>query len=127
MRVRTAIVTTLLLAFAGCATTGERGSAMDGVLDAWWPAPTTNTDGSPLTDLVSYHVYLSTTKPPCPGSPFLTVAASTARPAPNETVSVRLTGLTPGRLYYVAISSVNSRGAFGGCSITASARARRRE
>src|SRR6266508_3605148 len=33
------------------------GPAESGVLDASWVAPTTNTDGSPLTDLASYRVY----------------------------------------------------------------------
>ena len=42
-------------------------------------APTTNTDGSPLTDVVSYRVYYSTTDPPCPGGRVLTVDAATAR------------------------------------------------
>jgi len=126
--------TLLALAFVvvGCsATIGGcvliRGSAGDGVLDATWTTPTTNTDGSFLTDLASYRVYYRTKIPPCPGGPFLTVASSTARPAPNQTVSVRLTGLTPGQLYYVAVSVVNSRGALSGCSIAASARARRLE
>ena len=120
----------LVFVFVACiATIGGlflmRGSAVDGVLDASWPAPTTNADGSPLTDLASYRVYYGTMNPPCPGGPFLTVASSTARPAPHETVGVRLTGLTMGQLYYVAVSAVNSRGAWSGCSITVSARARR--
>ena len=120
----------LVFVFVACiATIGGlvlmRGSAVDGVLDASWTAPTTNADGSPLTDLVSYRVYYGTTTAPCPGSSFLTVASSTARPAPHQTVSIRLTGLTMGQLYHVAITAVNSRGAWSACSITASARARR--
>ena len=102
-----------------------RGSAGDGVLDASWTAPTTNTDGSPLTDLEAYRVYYSTTNPPCPGGPFLSVASSTARPAPDQKVTVRLTGLTMGQLYYVAITTMNSRGVWSACSPVASARARR--
>jgi hypothetical protein len=35
---------------AGCA-------AREGVLLASWMPPTTNTDGSPLTDLASYRIY----------------------------------------------------------------------
>jgi len=100
-------------------------SAVDGVLDASWTAPTTNADGSPLTDLASYRVYYGTTNSPCPGGPFLTVASSTARPASDQKVSVRLTGLTVGQLYYVAITTVNSRGVWSGCTPAASARARR--
>ena len=118
----------LAFVFVACiATIGGcvlmRGS--DGVLDASWTAPTTNADGSSLTDLASYRVYYSTTNPPCPGGPFLTVASSTARPTPDQKVSVRLTGLTMGQLYYVAIATVNSRGMLSGCTPAASARARR--
>src|SRR5437879_11851826 len=102
-----------------------RRPAVDGVLDTSWTAPTTNADGSPLTDLASYRVYYSTTNPPCPDGPFLTVGSLTARPAPHQTVSVKLTGLTMGQLYYASITAVNSRGALSGCSITVSARARR--
>ena len=106
-------------------STVDRDSVVDGVLDATWAAPTTNTDGSPLTDLASYRVYYSTTGPPCFSGRVLTVASSTARPAPHQTASARLTGLTMGQLYYVAVASVNSRGVQSGCSTTASARARR--
>lgn len=101
------------------------GSAVDGVLDASWTAPATNADGSPLTDLVSYRVYYSTTNPPCPGGQFVVIASATARPASEQKVSVRLTGLAMGQLYYVAITSVNSRGLWSRCSPVVSARARR--
>ena len=100
-----------------------RRPAVDGVLDTSWTAPTTNADGSPLTDLKSYRVYYSTTNPPCPDGPFVTVRSWTARPAPDQRVSVRLTGLTLGQLYYVAVSAVNSRGS-SGCTPAVSARAR---
>jgi len=115
----------IAVVLVACNAASGPGSSGDGVLDATWTAPTSNRDGSALTDLVSYRVYYSTTNPPCPGGRFLTVASSTARPAQNQTVRVRLTGLTLGQLYYVAISVVNSRGAESACSIAASARARR--
>jgi hypothetical protein len=98
--------------------------AEDGVLDASWTAPTTKADGSPLTNLESYRVYYSTTNPPCPDGPFLRVDSLTARPAPDQRVSVRLTGLTRGRLYYVAVRAVNSRGWWSSCTPVVSARAR---
>ena len=64
----------LAFVFVACiATIGGcflmRGS--DGVLDASWTAPTTNADGSSLTDLVSYRVYYSTTNPLVPVVRFL--------------------------------------------------------
>ncbi len=40
------------------------GCATGGVLDASWVAPVTNTDGTPVTEVVSYRVYYSTTDPP---------------------------------------------------------------
>jgi len=87
-------VTWLAIGFvflAGLATLGGlfwmSRPTVDGVLDASWTAPTTNVDGSPLTDVVSYRVYYSTTNPPCPSGPFLTVPSSTARPAPDQKVT----------------------------------------
>jgi hypothetical protein len=77
------------------------------------PAPTTNTDGSPLTDLAS-------SSAPCPGSPSVQVASPTSRPGPNQTVSARLTGLTTGTLYNVAVSAVDATGAQSDCSSIAS-------
>jgi hypothetical protein len=56
----------LALTLAGCAT---------GVLDVTFLAPTTNTDGSPLTDLNSYRVYYGTTEHPCPGGRVIAAAA----------------------------------------------------
>src|SRR5262249_56010082 len=67
-----------------------------GILDATWTAPTTNTDGSPLTDLASYRLYYGTSTSPCPGSSSVQVASPTSSPGPNQTASLRLTGLTTG-------------------------------
>ena len=100
------------------------GCAASGVLDASWVAPITNADGSPLTDVVSYRVYYSTTDPPCPTGSSI-VAAAPKEPLPSDQrLEVRLTGLTVGKLYYVAVTAVNSRGIASSCSSTASARAR---
>src|SRR6059036_647890 len=60
--------------------------ATAGVLDASWMAPTTNTDGTALTDLVAYRVYYSTSGTPCPGSTFAQIASSTTTPPPNQIV-----------------------------------------
>jgi hypothetical protein len=101
------------------------GCAASGVLDASWVAPVTNTDGSPVTDVVSYRVYYSTTDPPCPTGRAIAAAAPNVPLPPDQRLSVRLTGLTLGNLYYVAITAVNSRGTVSSCSDTVSARARR--
>jgi Bacterial Ig domain/Glucodextranase, domain B/Abnormal spindle-like microcephaly-assoc'd, ASPM-SPD-2-Hydin/Fibronectin type III domain len=95
-----------------------------GILDATWTAPTTNTDGSPLTDLASYRLYYSTASSPCPGSSSVPVASPTSSPGPNLTMSYRLTGLTSGTLYNVAVSAVDAAGSQSSCSSIASAIAR---
>ena len=99
------------------------GPVQAGVLDASWTAPTTNTDGSALTDLASYRVYYGPATGPCPGTAPLQVASPTSSPGPNTTVSVRLTGLVTGNLYYVSVSAVDLSGNESGCSLVASASA----
>src|SRR5262249_45529563 len=95
--------------------------AVAGVLDASWTAPTSNTDGSSLTDLGSYRVYYSTSATPCPGSTFFTVAASTTTPPANQTVNFRLTGLPTGSAYNVAVTAIDTAGNESACSPAASA------
>ena len=91
-----------------------------GILDASWIAPTTNSDGSPLTDLASYRVYYGPATA-CPGAVFSQVASPTTSPGPDRIVSVRLTGLTTGALYFVSVTAVNMSGDESPCSIGASA------
>ncbi len=91
-----------------------------GVLDASWIAPSTNTDGSPLTDLGAYRIYYGAATSPCPGPSFFQVASSTTTPPPNQTVSFRLTGLATGTLYYVSVSAVDLSGNESACSLAAS-------
>jgi Bacterial Ig domain len=100
-------------------STIARGEA--GVLDASWTAPTTNTDGTPLTDLSAYRVYYGTSSSPCPGPTFFQVASPTANPGAEQTVAFRLTGLTSGALYRVSITAVDASGNESACSPTASA------
>src|SRR6266566_1523858 len=100
------------------------GCAASGVLDASWVAPATNVDGSPLTDVVSYRVYYSTTGPPCPGGRAIVAGAPKVPLPPDQRLEVRLTGLTVGKVYYVAVTAVNSRGIASDCSSTVSAPAR---
>src|SRR5262245_28978023 len=95
-----------------------------GVLDATWTAPTTNTDGTPLTDLASYRVYFTTSGAPCPTSSSFTVASPTPSPGPSETMSSRLTGLRAGTPYSVAVIAVDLGGGESACSGAASGVAR---
>src|SRR5262245_27718156 len=100
------------------------GSGTAGLLDASWTAPTTNTDGSALTDLAFYRLYYGSSTSPCPGSASVQVAAPTSTPGSNQTMSYRLTGLTAGTLYNVAVTAVDSLGLQSACSNVASAVAR---
>ena len=99
-------------------------SATAGILDASWTAPTTNIDGTPLTDLASYLLYYGPSASPCGGAASVQVASSTSSPAPNQPVSFRLTGLATGSLYYVSVSAVDTIGNQSACSSAASAVAR---
>ena len=99
-------------------------SAHAGVLVATWTAPIANTDGSPLTELALYRVYYSIFDSPCPGSTFAEVVSPSSTPAPNETISFQLTGLTAGAFYTVSVTAVDAHGSESGCSDTASALAR---
>src|SRR3989449_11603846 len=96
------------------------GPAESGVLNASWVAPTTNTDGTPLTDLASYRIYYGQATGPCGGPNSFPVASPTSSPGPNTTVSFRLTGLVTGTLYYVSVSAVDLSGNASACSLTAS-------
>src|SRR5438093_7680134 len=91
-----------------------------GVLDASWIAATTNSDGSPLTDLASYRVHYGPATA-CPGEASLQVASPTTSPGPDQTESVRLTGLTTGALSFVSVTAVDMSGDESPCSIGASA------
>jgi hypothetical protein len=85
-----------------------------------WNAPTTNADGSPLTDLGGYRIYLGTATPSCPSASFLTVASSTSTPSTGQTVSTRVAALTAGATYFVRISAVDTTGNESSCSTSAS-------
>src|SRR5437867_6066072 len=91
-------------------------TAHAGILDASWTAPTTNIDGTPLTDLASYRVYYGTFGNPCPGGASFQVASPTPSPAPNERVAVRLIGLSTGALYNVSVTAVDTSGNESACA-----------
>lgn len=91
-----------------------------GYLDLQWNPPATNADGSPLTNLSHYHIYVGTSSVPCGGTPFKEDVSPSASPAPGAIFSDRLTGLTAGTTYYVKVSSVNTNGYESACSNEAS-------
>ena len=94
------------------------GCATGGVLDASWVAPVTNTDGTPVTEVVSYRVYYSTTDPPCPRGRAIVAAAPKVPLPPDQRLEVRLTGLTLGKLYYVAVAEGGATSGGNQASIT---------
>src|SRR5258705_3518776 len=62
-------------------------------LSLGWNAPTTNADGTPLTDLAGYHVYLGTSPPPCPSASYFSVGAPAAAPSIGDVLSSRVARL----------------------------------
>ena len=80
---------------------------------ASWTAPTTNTDGSALTDLAAYNVYMASgaTVPVFPGAGWTktTVAAASPAPAPNTTVTTSL-GAQPNGQRYIVVTAVDLAG-----------------
>ena len=81
-------------------------------------------DGTPLTDLASYRIYLGTSAPACPGTPFRTVTASTTTPPAGQTASTVVTGLTAGTTYFARITAVDAAGNESTCTPVTSAVAR---
>ena len=94
-----------VLILLGAGVEAEAGS-----LSIGWTAPVANADGTPLTDLASYRIYLGTSAPACPGTPFRTVTSSTTTPPSGQTVSTVVTGLTAGTTYFARITAVDSAG-----------------
>ena len=103
---------------------GPAAGAEAAVLDASWTAPVKNADGTPLTDLAGYRVYVGTSTPTCPSSSFLSVTSPTSTPSANQTVRTTITGLTAGTTYSMRVTAVDRSGQQGGCSAAASGVAR---
>jgi hypothetical protein len=93
-------------------------------LDMSWSAPTTNADGTPLTDLASYRIYIGSTTPTCTESGYRSVASPTNSPGAGTIMSYALTGLTAGTSYSVRVSAVDESGNESLCSSAASGVAR---
>lgn len=66
-----------------------------------WIAPTTNVDGTHLTDLAGYKVYYGTTRGPY--AQFIDTGNV------NTTYTLDVSGLAPGT-YYIAVTAYNSSG-----------------
>ena len=78
-----------------------------GTLGLAWNAPTTNTDGSALTDLSGYRVYTGTSSSvACPGSSYQAVPSPTSTPVSGAVMSYSVTGLTTGTTYFAQVTAV---------------------
>ncbi len=92
-----------------------------GYLNLAWNAPTTNTDGTKLTDLAEYRVYAGTSSPPpCPGQPTSVVQSPTPTPSPGDVITHRVTGLIDNSMYFVQVTAVDTSGNESICSNEAS-------
>src|SRR5262245_47628380 len=70
-----------------------------------WNAPTTNSDGTRLTDLSGYRVYLGTTPPPCPSPSYFSVGSPTPAPSTGHVLASRVTSLAASTPHFVALTS----------------------
>jgi Divergent InlB B-repeat domain/Cep192 domain 4 len=85
-----------------------------------WEAPTTNADGTRLTDLGSYRIYLGTSSPACPSASFFTVASPTSSPTSGQTLSRVVASLSAGTTYFARVTAVDGSGNESACSASAS-------
>ncbi len=100
--------------------------AQAGVLNLAWDAPTTNTDGTALTNLAGYRVYFGFSSTYFPGSSSQEVSSSTSTPATGDVINYSLTGLIIGIQYCVQVTAINldgneSSGSNIACGCTAQA------
>lgn len=109
---------TMLLALlycAACAACAAAAHAQTGINDLTWTPPTTNTDGSPLTNLAGYRVYWGTVAGNYPNSATLTTPAAT---------TYRVSGLVVGTRYNYVVTARAATGTESVFSNVASATAR---
>ena len=102
-----------VLLVSGCGGGGGSsggGGSMAGTALLSWTAPTTNSDGSALTDLKGYHIYYGSS------ADLLTVQIDVNS---ASTTSYTVTNLTPGTWYF-AVTAFNSAGLESNLSNTAS-------
>ena len=115
---RCLILLMLLFAASFACDSGGGGSGgssppVAGMISVAWDPPTTNSDGSPLTDLGGYKIYYGT-------------ASGTYDP-PIDVVNLttyRLTGLSQGQTYYIVVTAYNTSNSESDYSIEVSGIAR---
>lgn len=78
-----------------------------------WGQPTTNTNGSPLTDLTKYNIYVATTSGGYSATPTASVNAPNATPPAGSTDTYRCTIANPTtgtQAYFAVVTAVNAIG-----------------
>jgi hypothetical protein len=111
------LLTTLLI-LTGLVVAAPRVEAAS--VAVTWTAPTTSTDGTRLTDLAGYRLYLGTSSPACPSGSFFAVPSPTPTPSAGQTVSQVVTALSAGVTYFARITAVDTSGNESPCSVSAS-------
>lgn len=109
---------TIVLVLAAVIAVGAGAEAAS--LSLSWNAPTTNADGTRLSDLAGYRVYMGTATPACPSAAFHAVSSPIRTPASGQTVSTSITALSAGTTYVVRITAVDTTGNESACSGAAS-------
>jgi len=64
-----------------------------------WTAPTQNADGTPLTDLAAFRLYIGTAPGVYPPTPTAVITISNPTPAPGTVVRWNCAGLSDGQKY----------------------------
>jgi hypothetical protein len=98
---KTTLIGMLTLAAVGIAACDLIGPDASGAVTLAWEAPTTNADGSPLTDLAGYRIVYGVSTPP-------NSANGTVVDVGNVTTHT-LRDLQPGT-YYIAVAAVDVSG-----------------
>jgi len=115
----TLLFSILLLALTGCGGSGSSstsesggsGSVSSGVTKSatlTWEAPTTNMDGSPLTDLAGYKVYYGTTSAQYDNTVQIALTDTGLSCGFNCTYTVA--GILGGNTYYFTVTAYDTSG-----------------
>lgn len=92
-----------MLASPGCSGGGKGIDNGTGQVTLTWDAPTTNTDGTPISYFTGdYKVYYGTTSGNYTAKKSLNIS--------GQTVTCQITNLAPERLYFFVVTAINTLG-----------------